>query len=77
MMEYLYNKAAIGADIQIYENEQAVDLLAEDGRCTGIITKGTDERVYEHHSHFTILATGGAAVYSKQRVTILLLSVTA
>ncbi|WP_088035852.1 L-aspartate oxidase [Evansella clarkii] len=66
MMQYLYDKAALSSDIQIYENEQAVELLSEGGKCSGIITKGTGGRICGHRAHFTILATGGCGALFQQ-----------
>jgi L-aspartate oxidase len=45
--------------VKIIENELAIDLLIEDGRCIGVRTKSQDGMVNDMYASHTVLASGG------------------
>lgn len=49
----------INSKIKLIENETAADLLIEDGRCIGVMTKDSKGRLKVRHADEVVLAAGG------------------
>jgi L-aspartate oxidase len=45
--------------LQVFERAFALDLLTEDGRVTGVLTRAEDGRLVAHRARAVVLATGG------------------
>lgn len=55
----------IPGQVEIREGEMAIELLVQDGRCTGVKTKSSQGSVYQYSADHIVLATGGAgALYA-------------
>ncbi|MFB9761171.1 L-aspartate oxidase [Ectobacillus funiculus] len=51
--------------VQVIENEMVLDLIVEDGRCLGVITRDEEGSVKHYYASHTVLATGGSgSLYS-------------
>lgn len=49
----------INDNVEINENEMALDLRVKDGVCGGVTTRDKDGRIKKYEADYTILATGG------------------
>jgi len=49
----------VKANVTIYSQEMALDLIIHDGRCIGTVTKDNQGNIYHYQADHTILATGG------------------
>ncbi|RPK02217.1 L-aspartate oxidase [Bacillus subtilis] len=57
LIDYLLKR--INSKIKLIENEMAADLLIEDGRCIGVMTKDSKGRLKVRHADEVVLAAGG------------------
>ncbi|MEG7380087.1 L-aspartate oxidase [Bacillus subtilis] len=57
LVEYLLKQ--INSKIELIEHETAADLLMENGRCIGVMTKDSQGRIKVRHADEVVLASGG------------------
>lgn len=57
VMEQLFKN--INDNVTIIENEMALDLRVNNGKCYGVITRNSDNKIKEYTASYTVLATGG------------------
>ncbi|MEG7333564.1 L-aspartate oxidase [Bacillus sp. 0102A] len=57
LVEYLLKQ--INSKIELIEHETAADLLMENGRCIGVMTKDSQGRIKVRHTDEVVLAAGG------------------
>ncbi|MFP7231035.1 L-aspartate oxidase [Bacillus subtilis] len=57
LVNYLLKQ--IDSNIELIEHETAADLLMENGRCIGVITKDSKGRIKVRHADAVVLAAGG------------------
>lgn len=50
---------SITDDVEIHENEMALDLIVNDGICSGVITRDTNGTLREYTAAYTVIASGG------------------
>lgn len=63
LVEFLMSK--LPNTVRIMENEMALDLMVEGGRCTGVMTRNDNGNLSCYHAAHTIIATGGCgSMYS-------------
>ncbi|MEC1680277.1 L-aspartate oxidase [Bacillus mojavensis] len=57
LIDYLLKQ--IKSQIEVIENETAVDMLMKNGRCVGVVTKDSRGRINLRHADEVVLAAGG------------------